>query len=161
MSFTNFSTGNSGHSFGGEYVGTRPALAAVTRTGSTTRNLPGEIRVTVDLTKVSCGTEISDRPEGLPEVIPLESCYLGWQESLAQLATLVEPEIPGRTGRRQTHSGGAMASFLIQPGDLSARRSTSTKSARSWPRTVTPPRPQPAQPRRAPVLSVTFLEGGG
>lgn len=94
MSFTSFSTGN-GHSFGGEYV----ELVPHSRLRYTDRfddpNLPGEIRVTVDLTKVSCGTEISIVQEGLPEVIPLESCYLGWQESLAQLATLVEPEIPG------------------------------------------------------------------
>ena len=94
MSFTSFSTGN-GHSFGGEYV----ELVPHSRLRYTDRfddpNLPGEIRVTVDLTKVSCGTEISIVQEGLPEVIPLESCYLGWQESLAQLATLVEPESPG------------------------------------------------------------------
>jgi Activator of Hsp90 ATPase homolog 1-like protein len=57
--------------------------------------LPGVIQVTVALTKVSCGTEINIVQEGLPEVIPLEMCYLGWQESLSQLATLVEPEIPG------------------------------------------------------------------
>ncbi len=58
-------------------------------------NLPGVMQVTVSLTKVSCGTEIHIVQEGVPEVIPLEMCYLGWQESLAQLATLVEPEIPG------------------------------------------------------------------
>jgi len=58
-------------------------------------NLPGEMQVTVALTKVSCGTEISIVQEGIPAVIPVEMCYLGWQESLAQLATLVEPEIPG------------------------------------------------------------------
>ncbi len=58
-------------------------------------NLPGEIQVTVDLRKVLCGTEIQIVQEGIPEVIPVEMCYLGWQESLAQLATLVEPEIAG------------------------------------------------------------------
>jgi uncharacterized protein YndB with AHSA1/START domain len=58
-------------------------------------NLPGEILVTVVLTKVSCGTAINIVQEGLPEVIPVEMCYLGWQESLAQLCTLVEPDIPG------------------------------------------------------------------
>jgi uncharacterized protein YndB with AHSA1/START domain len=58
-------------------------------------NLPGEMHVTVELRKVLCGTEIQIVQEGIPEVIPTEMCYLGWQESLAQLATLVEPEIPG------------------------------------------------------------------
>ena len=58
-------------------------------------NLPGEMRVTVSLKQVSCGTEMTVMQEGIPEVIPVEMCYLGWQESLAQLANLVEPEIPG------------------------------------------------------------------
>ena len=58
-------------------------------------NLPGELKVTVSLKPVSCGTEITIVQEGIPEVIPVEMCYLGWQESLAQLAHLVEPEIPG------------------------------------------------------------------
>ena len=58
-------------------------------------NLPGEIQVTVSLKPVTCGTEVNVVQQGLPEVIPLEMCYLGWQESLAQLANLVEPEIPG------------------------------------------------------------------
>ena len=62
---------------------------------SSAGNLPGEMRVTVKLTKVSCGTELNIVQEGIPEVIPVEMCYLGWQESLAQLATLVEPEIVG------------------------------------------------------------------
>ena len=92
MSFTNFSTGN-GHSFGGEYL----ELVPYTRIRYTDKfedpGLSGEIQVTVALTPVSCGTELSVVQEGLPEVIPVEMCYLGWQESLAQLATLVEPEI--------------------------------------------------------------------
>jgi len=94
MSFTNFGTG-SGHSFGGEYL----ELVSHERIRYTDRfddpNLAGEIQVTVVLAKVSCGTDINIVQEGLPEVIPLEMCYLGWQESLAQLAMLVEPEIPG------------------------------------------------------------------
>ena len=94
MSFTNFTTG-SGHSFGGEYL----ELVPHERIRYTDRfddpNLPGEIQVTVALKKVSCGTEIDIVQQGVPEVIPLELCYLGWQECLAQLATLVEPEIPG------------------------------------------------------------------
>lgn len=94
MSFSNFTTGNA-HSFGGEYV----ELVAHQRIRYTDKfddpNLPGEIQVTVVLTKVSCGTEINIVQEGIPEVIPTEMCYLGWQESLAQLAVLVEPEIPG------------------------------------------------------------------
>lgn len=94
MSFTNFATGQ-GHSFGGEYL----ELVPHERIRYTDRfddpNLPGDIRVTVGLAKVSCGTEVNIVQEGLPQVIPLEMCYLGWQESLAQLATLVEPEMAG------------------------------------------------------------------
>lgn len=93
MSFTNFATGN-GHSFGGEYL----ELVANERIRYTDKfddpNLPGVIEVTVTLAKVSCGTELNIVQSGLPEVIPVEMCYLGWQESLAQLAKLVEPEIP-------------------------------------------------------------------
>ena len=92
MSFTNFSTGH-GHSFGGEYL----ELVANERIRYTDKfddpNLPGEMQVTVMLTKVSCGTEISIVQEGIPAMIPVEMCYPGRQESLAQLATLVEPEI--------------------------------------------------------------------
>jgi uncharacterized protein YndB with AHSA1/START domain len=93
MSFTNFSTGH-GHSFGGEYR----ELVRSEKIRYTDRfddpNLPGEMTTTVTLTQVSCGTELNVVQEGLPEAIPLEMCYLGWQESLAQLAKLVEPEIP-------------------------------------------------------------------
>lgn len=94
MSFTNFNTRNS-HSFGGEYLELVPHERIRYTDKFNDPNLPGEIQVTVALTRVSCGTEISIVQEGLPEVIPVEMCYLGWQESLAQLATLVEPEIPG------------------------------------------------------------------
>ena len=94
MSFTNFATG-SGHSFGGEYL----ELVANERIRYTDKfddpNLPGDMQVTVTLTRVLCGTEISIVQEGIPEMIPVEMCYLGWQESLVQLATLVEPEIQG------------------------------------------------------------------
>jgi uncharacterized protein YndB with AHSA1/START domain len=94
MSFTNFTSGNS-HSFGGEYR----ALVPNERLRYTDRfddpNLPGEMLTTVTLKQVSCGTELNVVQEGIPEAIPVEMCYLGWQESLAQLATLVEPEIPG------------------------------------------------------------------
>jgi uncharacterized protein YndB with AHSA1/START domain len=93
MSFTNFSTGNS-HSFGGTYH----ELVSGERIRYADKfddpNLPGEMQVTVSLKTVSCGTELNVVQEGIPEVIPLEMCYLGWQESLAQLATLVEPNIP-------------------------------------------------------------------
>ena len=92
MSFRNFTTGH-GHSFGGEYL----ELAADQKIRYTDRfddpNLPGEMQTIVTLTQVSCGTDIDVVQEGIPEMIPLEMCYLGWQESLAQLATLVEPEI--------------------------------------------------------------------
>ncbi len=93
MSFTNFTTGN-GHSFGGEYLELFPHERIRYTDKFDDPNLSGEIMVTVDLKKVSCGTEINIVQEGLPEVIPLEMCYLGWQESLMQLATLVEPVIP-------------------------------------------------------------------
>ena len=93
MSFHNFTTGN-GHSFGGEYI----ELVPHTRIRYTDKfddpNLPGKMEVTVTLTAVSCGTELDIVQAGIPEVIPLEMCYLGWQESLLQLANLVEPEIP-------------------------------------------------------------------
>jgi len=92
MSFRNFTTGDS-HSFGGEYL----ELAPYERIRYTDKfddpNLPGQIQVTVTLKRVSCGTELHIVQEGLPDVIPPEACYLGWQESLRNLARLVEPEI--------------------------------------------------------------------
>lgn len=94
MSFSNFSSGNA-HSFGGEYLELVPDELIAYTDRFDDPNLPGEIRVTVKLAKVSCGTEINIVQEGIPEAIPVEMCYLGWQESLAQLAKLVEPEIPG------------------------------------------------------------------
>lgn len=94
MTFTNFTSGN-GHSFGGTYLELVPSERLRYTDTFDDPNLPGEIQVTVTLTKVTCGTEISIVQEGLPDVIPVEMCYLGWQESLAQLAHLVEPNIPG------------------------------------------------------------------
>ncbi len=94
MSFTNFTTGNS-HSFGGEYLELVPFERIRYTDKFDDPNLLGEMQVTVVLSKCSCGTEISIVQEGIPEVIPAEMCYLGWQESLLQLATLVEPEIAG------------------------------------------------------------------
>ena len=94
MSFHNFSSGN-GHSFGGEYLELVPNTLIRYTDKFDDPNLPGELRVTVNLKPVLCGTEIDIAQENIPEVIPLEMCYLGWQESLAQLATLVEPDIPG------------------------------------------------------------------
>ena len=94
MSFTNFSSGRS-HAFGGEFL----ELAPFERIRYTDRfddpNLPGLIEVTVTLKKVSVGTELGVVQEGVPEVIPAEACYVGWQESLVLLAKLVEAEIPG------------------------------------------------------------------
>ena len=94
MTFQNFSSGH-GHSFGGEYM----ELVANQLLRYTDKfddpNLPGVMQVTVTLKPVLCGTDISIVQDGIPDVIPLEMCYLGWQESLAQLATLVEPIIPG------------------------------------------------------------------
>ena len=94
MSFTNFTTGSS-HSFGGEYLELVPNELIRYTDRFDDPNLPGELQVTIILAKLSCGTDISISQTGIPEVIPVEMCYLGWQESLAQLATLVEPEIPG------------------------------------------------------------------
>ena len=94
MSFTNFSTRQS-HSFGGKYL----ELIPNERIRHTDRfddpNLPGEMQTTISLKQVSCGAELNIVQEGIPEAIPQESCYLGWQESLALLALLVEAEIPG------------------------------------------------------------------
>lgn len=94
MSFTNFSTGH-GHSFGGKYRELVPFEKIRYTDSFDDPNLPGEMQTTVTLKKVSCGTELNVEQQGLPEAIPVEMCYLGWQESLAQLAKLVEPEIPG------------------------------------------------------------------
>lgn len=93
MSFTNFSTGNS-HSFGGKYVELKPGERIVATDVFDDPNLPGEMRTTYTLAKVSVGTEVHIVQEGIPAAIPPEACYLGWQESLEQLAKLVEPEIP-------------------------------------------------------------------
>jgi uncharacterized protein YndB with AHSA1/START domain len=93
MSFENFSTGR-GHSFGGEYLELVPGELIRYTDKFDDPNMAGEIQVTVSLKAVSCGTEANIVQAGLPEAIPVEMCYLGWQESLAQLANLVEPEIP-------------------------------------------------------------------
>jgi len=93
MSFRNFGSGN-GHSFGGEYVELVPFEKIRYSDRFDDPNLPGEMNTTISLRQVLCGTEVNIVQEGIPEVIPTEMCYLGWQESLAQLAKLVEPEIP-------------------------------------------------------------------
>jgi len=93
MSFTNFTTGNS-HSFGGEYLELKPYERIRYTDKFDDPNLPGEIIVTIILKQVSCGTEMSIEQANLPEIIPAEACYLGWQESLNQLANLVEADIP-------------------------------------------------------------------
>jgi uncharacterized protein YndB with AHSA1/START domain len=92
MSFTNFSTGH-GHSFGGEYRELVPNERIRYSDKFDDPNLPGEMETTVSLRQVSCGTEVSIVQEGIPDVIPVEMCYLGWQESLEQLVKLVEPVI--------------------------------------------------------------------
>ena len=94
MSFCNFTTGHA-HAFGGEYLELKPNELIRYTDVFDDPNLPGVMHVTVALRPVICGTDISIEQSGIPELIPLEMCYLGWQESLAQLATLVEPEIPG------------------------------------------------------------------
>jgi uncharacterized protein YndB with AHSA1/START domain len=93
MSFTNFTTGKS-HSFGGRYLELEPNELIRYTDKFDDANLPGEMQVTVTLKKVSCGTELNIVQEGVPDVIPAEACYVGWQESLEQLAKLADPEIP-------------------------------------------------------------------
>ena len=92
MSFRNFTTGH-GHSFGGEYLDVVPGERLVYTDKFDDPNLPGEMKGTVVLKGVSVGTEISIEQEGVPDIIPAEACYLGWQDSLHKLAKLVEPEI--------------------------------------------------------------------
>ena len=93
MSFTNFTSGN-GHSFGGEYLELKPSEKIVYTDKFDDPNLPGSMKTTVTIKTVSAGVELNVVQEGIPEAIPVEMCYLGWQESLEQLAKLVEPEIP-------------------------------------------------------------------
>jgi uncharacterized protein YndB with AHSA1/START domain len=93
MSFTNFTTGKS-HSFGGRYLELVPDERIRYTDQFDDPNLPGEMETTVTLKAVSCGTELNVVQEGVPDVIPAEACYLGWQQSLILLAKLVEPEIP-------------------------------------------------------------------
>ena len=93
MSFTNFGTGKS-HSFGGTYLELIPNEYIKNTDQFDDPNLPGEMQVSITFRKVLCGTELTIVQEGIPEIIPVEMCYLGWQESLTMLAHLVEPEIP-------------------------------------------------------------------
>ena len=93
MSFINFTTGN-GHSFGGEYLDLKPNEFIKYTDKFVDPNLPGEMITSVWLKKVSCGTEIKILQENIPAMIPVEMCYLGWQESLEKLKKLVEPVIP-------------------------------------------------------------------
>ncbi len=92
MSFTNFTNGQS-HAFGGKYIELVPGQRLRYTDQFEDPNLPGEIMVTIELKKVSCGTELNILQEGIPSVIPTEMCYLGWQDSLTLLAKLVEPDI--------------------------------------------------------------------
>lgn len=94
MSFKSFTTGN-GHSFGGEYLELVPGERIRYTDRFDDPNLPGEMHVTVTLKAVSCGTEMHIEQKGIPAVIPTEACYVGWGQSLAQLALVVEPNIPG------------------------------------------------------------------
>jgi uncharacterized protein YndB with AHSA1/START domain len=94
MSFRNFTSGNS-HSFGGEYLELVPGERVRYVDRFDDPNLPGEMEVTVELKKVSVGTEINITQSGIPDLIPPEACYLGWQESLRNMARLIEPEIEG------------------------------------------------------------------
>ena len=94
MSFTNFTTGHS-HSFGGAYLELVPNERIRHTDKFDDPQMPGEMQTTITLKKVSCGTELHVVQEGIPEAIPAEACYLGWQESLTLLAQLIEAEIPG------------------------------------------------------------------
>ena len=94
MAFANFATGQ-GHAFGGEYLELLPFERIRYTDKFDDPNLPGEMQVTVVLTPVLCGTEVHITQAGIPSAVPLEMCYLGWQESMLQLANLVEPNIPG------------------------------------------------------------------
>ena len=94
MSFTNFTSGHS-HAFGGKYLELVPNERISHTDTFDDPNLPGEMRTTISLRKVSCGTDVDVVQEGIPAMIPVENCYLGWQESLALLAQLVEAEVPG------------------------------------------------------------------
>ena len=94
MAFTNFTSGNS-HSFGGEYVELVPNQLIRYTDRFDDPNLPGTMHVTVQIRPVAVGTELHIEQSGIPAAIPVEACYLGWQESLSQLAQLVQPEIPG------------------------------------------------------------------
>ncbi|WP_431100904.1 SRPBCC family protein [Roseateles noduli] len=93
MSFTNLSAGGS-HSFGGEYLELEPGKKLRYTSRFDDPNLPGDMTTTIELTAVFCGTEMNVTQEGIPDVIPSQACYLGWQESLTLLAQLVEPDIP-------------------------------------------------------------------
>lgn len=93
MSFTNLSAGGS-HSFGGEYLELEPGKKLRYTSRFDDPNLPGDMTTTIELTAVFCGTEMNVTQEGIPDVIPAQACYLGWQESLILLAQLVEPDIP-------------------------------------------------------------------
>ncbi|WP_421246149.1 SRPBCC family protein [Aeromonas sanarellii] len=93
MAFTNFGTGHR-HAFGGEYLELEPGKRILYTDRFDDPHLPGEMRVTITLTEVVCGTNLEIEQAGIPELIPVAMCYLGWQESLVQLAALVEPEIP-------------------------------------------------------------------
>lgn len=95
MSFSNFSTGDS-HSFGGKYIELVPNERIVNTDSFDNPGLPGEMKTTASFKPVSCGTEVTIVQEGIPEAIPAEMCYLGWQESMALLALLVEAEIPAQ-----------------------------------------------------------------
>ena len=94
MSFTNFTSGHA-HTFGGTYLELVPNERISHTDKFDDPNLPGEMRTTIALRKVSCGTDVDIVQEGIPAMIPPENCYLGWQESLALLAQLVEAEVPG------------------------------------------------------------------
>ena len=94
MAFSNFGNGG-GNSFGGDYLALEPGQSICYTSQFDDPNLPGQMKTTVTLRAVLCGTEMDVVQEGIPAVIPVEMCYLGWQESLAQLAKLVEPNIPG------------------------------------------------------------------
>src|SRR3546814_7820942 len=123
MSFTNFGTGHS-HSFSATYVELKPGERIRHTDRFDDPNLPGEMQVTVSLKTVACGTDIEIVQEGIPDMIPTEFCYLGWQESLSLLANVVEPDIPD--GRSEEHTSELQSLMRISYAGFCLKKKNKT-----------------------------------
>src|SRR5262245_20819477 len=137
MSFTNFTTGN-GHSFGGQYLELVPHERIRYTDQFDDPNLPGTIEVTVTLRAVSVGTEIEIEQSGLPAVIPVEACYLGWQQSLRQLAELVEPEIAEEASAQPSKTGDHAPAGDANPMKITVESTVEAPIDRVWRAYTTP-----------------------